>query len=274
MPGNQPSPTAWSIASDAARFGSKRRVTGASPVRFDPGLIAWRAIVCFAGTVLMARLAGANLLTQNGGFDSGAAGWHLSGGAEVVATGDPDDDPFARVPDGGVVFLYQKVTAPAPSFSVSFDFFTGLMNPAFPSPGGFPDTAFGTVYYGASEAGLAPEQFQSDGAFELLSYDATNGLRGTPSSATVSASSTRPGWRRFEGTFAGVSGQPFLALTFQNLDGNGVRGDSALLVDNVFLLAVPAPIPEPASGLTAAVGCSLVAAWGFRHRRRALMWAQ
>jgi len=210
----------------------------------------------------------ANLLTQNPGFDAGAAGWSWAGGAEVVATSDPDDNPFARVPDGGLVFLYQKVTTPAPAFSVSFDFFTGLMNPAYPSPGSFPDTAFGTVYSGATDAGLAPELFKSDGAFDLLTYDATNGLRGTPSSATVSASSARPGWRRFEGTFAGIPGQPFLALTFQNLDGNGVRGDSALLVDNVFLMAVPAPIPEPTSGLTAALGCSLVAAWAFWRRRR------
>ena len=42
---------------------------------------------------------------------------------------------------------------------------------------------------------------------------------------------------RFEGQFAAIPGQPFLAVTFQNLDGNGVRGDSALLVDNVMLAA-------------------------------------
>lgn len=262
--------TSRAVARSEREPGNPRAAeTRPSPRRRAPGLglVGLRLAL---GSVAFAQAwlgQTSTLLTQNGGFDSGAVGWSLFGGAEIVATAEPGDDPFARVPDGGVVLLYQEVAVSAPAFRVAFDFFTGLMAGGFPSPGGFPDTAFVTVYSGVTAADLAPEQFQSDGAIGLLEYDAVNGLRGTSPGTGIGANGARPGWSRLEGVFATIPGQPFLALTFQNLDGNGVRGDSAWLVDNVQVVAVP----EMGNGFAAAAGCAMLALWSLGRgcRKRA-----
>src|SRR5262245_37446476 len=92
------------------------------------------AAVAFAAGILGAGSATGAILTVNAGFGTGAAGWTLIGGATVVATGDPSDNPYGRLPDGAGVFLYQTVTTNAPVVRITFDFFTGLMSPVFPSP--------------------------------------------------------------------------------------------------------------------------------------------
>lgn len=181
------------------------------------------------------------VISINGTFDAGQFGWILSGGGEVVLTEEPDDDPFALLPDGGLVFLYQKVASAAPFFEVSFDFLTELVSANFPSPGGFPDTIFATMYFGPVEEELRPEILQTGASITLFDYDAVNGPRGVLEGAMLSESPFRPGWLRFEGGFGAIAGQPHLALTFQALDGNGAPGDSLFLVDNVRLVAVPEP---------------------------------
>ena len=203
---------------------------------------------------------GATIL-QNGAFDSGAGGWTLIGGASVVATAEPPDNPYGRIPDGGLVFLYQTAMSAAPGFDVSFDYFTGLMSPAFPSPGAFPDTAFASIHFGALESELRPELFQSGGSVILFDFDAANGLRELLHGATLTASPLRSGWTRFSGTIEGLPGQPWVSITFQNLNGNGTAADSAFLVDNVEV----APIPEQGA---AALTLMAVFAATVRRRRR------
>jgi hypothetical protein len=217
------------------------------------------AVVWFLGTVPTAVAQGT--LSFNGTFDAGAAGWIMSGGAVVVAAGEADDDPHGRMPDGPLVFLYQRMSSSAIGFRISFDFFAGSMSPAFPSPGGFPDTAFGTVYFAATAAGLRPELLESGASVGLFDFDAVNGLRGVLVGATVEDSPDRRGWRRFSSLVDSVAGQPHFAVTFQTLDGNGMPGDSAFLVDNLFVIEVPEPRPEllAVAGL-ALIGCSRVRA--------------
>ena len=137
-------------------------------------------------------------LILNGAFDSGGTGWSLLGGAEVVATGEPGDNPYGRIPDGPLVLLYQKAVSEAPLIRVRFDYFTGLMSPQFQSPGAFPDTAFASVQFGGSEAGLRPELFQSASSLALFDYDGANGLQSLVAGATVLPSPARPGWTRFD----------------------------------------------------------------------------
>jgi hypothetical protein len=201
------------------------------------GWVAALAVVWAMAGGLMAQ----GVISFNGGFDSGLAGWTAVGGAGVVATGESNDNPFGRVPDGALTFLYQRGSSLAPVFEVSFDYFTGLMNSSFPSPGGFPDTLFATVYFGATAGGLAPEALRSGAAVSLFDFDAANGLGGLLPGAAVRPSPARAGWNRFEGTFDAVLGQPHWAVTFQNLNGNGIAGDSAFLVDNLQLVAIPEP---------------------------------
>jgi hypothetical protein len=225
-----------------------------------------------AALVLAAEIAGsepslAGTMLVNGGFDGGAGGWTLIGGASVVTTGEPFDNPYGRLPDGGQVFLYQEASSAAPGFTVSFDFFSGLMSAAFPSPGGFPDTAFASMYFGASEGELRPELFQSGDSVTLFDYDAANGTNALLTGATLTNSPARSGWTRFSGSIAGVSGQPFFALTFQNVNGNGVPADSAFLVDNVEVEA----IPEPGTAWTVLAmitGFSLLRRFRGRERER------
>jgi len=189
-------------------------------------------------------------LLADGTFDSAGSDWTRLGGAAVITTGELLDNPYARVPDGPLVMLYQIAGVTAPRLSVTFDFFTGLMNPLFPSPGGFPDTAFATVYFGESRAALQPDAFAAGATRELFDYDAAKGLRGQPAGSVIAPSPVRPGWQRFSLTLAVPDGQPWFSLTFQNLNANGTPGDSALLVDNVDVLA----IPEPSAALLAAAG--------------------
>jgi hypothetical protein len=206
------------------------------------------------------------VISINGTFDAGEFGWIFSGGGEVVITGEPDDDPFALLPDGGLVFLYQKVSSPAPFFEVSFDFFTDLITADFPSPGGFPDTVFGTIYFGPSEEELRPELLQAGASISLFDYDAVNGLRGVLESAALTESLLRPGWMRFDGKFSAIAEQSHLALTFQALNGNGLPGDSLFLVDNVLLVAVP----EPSTIQLGLLGGLILLSIHFRNRRSTL----
>lgn len=202
---------------------------------------------------------GATVLV-NGTFSGGSSGWTLLGGATVVVTGEVSDNPYARVPDGALAFLYQKSLSPAPRMLLSFDYFTGLMSPQFPSPGGFPDTVFATLYFGAEEAGVQPEVFLASASLPLFDFDAANGLHSLLTGATVTPSPARSGWTRFFASVDLPNGQPWFALTFQNLNANGTAADSSFLVDNVEAFA----IPEPASlSLTVAVAALMC-----RQRRR------
>jgi hypothetical protein len=192
------------------------------------------------GLLLCARTPAATLL-QNGAFSGGADGWTLSGGAAVIVTGELNDNPYARLPDGPLVIGFQKAENALGLLGVTFDFFPGLMSTKFPSPGGFPDTAFATLFFGESEAAVRPAEFAAASTLNLFDFDAVNGLRGLPSGAVTGPSPARPGWVRYSATFPMPAGQPWLALTFQNLNANGTAGDSAFLVDNVDVFSIPEP---------------------------------
>jgi hypothetical protein len=184
------------------------------------------------------RLSAVTVLT-NGGFDFGDSGWHTSGGASVIASGDLHDNPFSILPDGALVFLYQTSFSPAPQLALTFDFFTGLMSPSFPSPGGFPDTAFASVYFGADESAVNPGLFLAASALALFDYDAVNGLQTSLGGALIGDSPARPGWSRFSARVDVPADQGWFALSFQNLNANGIPGDSAFLVDNLEAIPVP-----------------------------------
>jgi hypothetical protein len=192
------------------------------------------------------------VLTFNGGFDAGEDGWLFSGGATVVATGEPNDNPFGRVPDGPLVFLYQKMSSAAAQFTLSFDFFTEAMSTTFPSPGGFPDTSFATIYFAPTDPALRPELLLSGAALTVFDFDAVNGLQSMLPGAIIGDSPARPGWRQFAGNFSSIEGQPFFAVTFQTLNANGVAGDSAFYVDNLHVAVVPEP--AAVTGLLLLVG--------------------
>lgn len=206
------------------------------------GVLSFPAAILF----LAGPARGATLLV-NGMFDAGTDGWTTIGGAAVITTGDLSDNRYARVPDGALVQLYQKARSPAPQVQVSFDFFTGLMSPLFPSPGAFPDTVFASVYFGAEESAVQPEVFRSGSLLGMFDYDARAGLSALLPGAGIGPSLSRPGWSRFSATVNVPDGQPWLALTFQNLNASGTAADSVFLVDNLEVFS----IPEPAAPLLA-----------------------
>jgi hypothetical protein len=189
----------------------------------------------------LAGAARGGTLLVNGTFDAGAGGWTTLGGTAIIATGELSDNPYARLPDGALTLLYQKAFSPTPQLKLAFDFFTSLMSPQFPSPGAFPDTAFVSILFGANEAAVQPEVFLSGSLLGLFDYDASNGLNALLPGASVAPSPARAGWHRFSALVNVPDGQPWLALTFQNLNGNGTAADSAFLVDNVEMLSIPEP---------------------------------
>lgn len=208
---------------------------------------AWRraALPVIIGAVSVSSVAHGATLLVNGTFDAGAARWSMLGGASVIVTGEPLDNPYARVPDGALAMLYQEAATPVPQLLVSFDYFTGFMSPLFPSPGAFPDTAFASLFFGADEAAVQPELFLSGSLVGLFDYDARSGLSALLAGATTGPSPARAGWSRFSALVDVPDGQPWFALTFQNFNANGTAADSAFLVDNLEVF----PIPEPAAPL-------------------------
>ena len=137
---------------------------------------------------------------------------------------------------------------------------TLLVNGTFDAGAGGWTKLGGTAIIATGELSDNPYARLPDGALTLLYQKAFS------PAPQVAPSPARAGWHRFSALVNVPNGQPWLALTFQNLNGNDTAADSAFLVDNVEML----PIPEP-------TGTTLLLAGGLfclTCRRRASLFLQ
>ncbi len=186
-----------------------------------------------------ATVAAADVL--NGTFDSGLSDWVVEG--DVT-----DDSGAARLGDSGAEYslLYQGVALGPGAYALQFDFLNGLSDEVLSDPFTFPDAFFASLYFIDDLAAFDLATLSYDAVHSLLDLDAT-GPYNVHGQGLLSASPLGAGWTRFRYSF--LNSHAYALPTFEFFNLNGLRSDSAVLVDNVTIEAVapPAVVPEPAS---------------------------
>lgn len=184
---------------------------------------------------------------QNGDFSSGLASW--------TAVGVTPDSGEAVMRDGSLpVALYQGVLLESGTYSIQFDFKTGL-SPIFDPPGeelAFLDTFYATLYFANS-----PDSSPLDGGLtniELFSLDG-RGRFGVADGSIFGGSSKGTGWTHYSLNFENTN--PYAFPVFELIGMNAINDDSTISIDNVSIssLTEPTPaVPEPATVLMLGFG--------------------
>lgn len=229
-----------------------------------PDIISAVLRCLFPGVSLVGAVlpSGAATVLINGSFDADLTGWQRTAAATAVSgIAVLTDAPGGSA--AGSQALYQTAdltVAPVASWRLQFSFLNAGLS-IFVGPGGFPDTAFLSLYLGDAPFG-SPDAPVFAQAVPLFDLD-WNGVRNLAAGLTISNHPSRVQWRVAEYSF--TSSHPFATIVTELFGLNGAPGDSTLAVDEFIL--EPAIIPEPSVPLLAfAAGILLVN----RRRRRPL----
>jgi len=177
----------------------------------------------------------------NGDFSSDLLSWTTSGDVQWE-TGS------ASLGDNLELYslLYQGVSATNGSYTLTFDFQSGLSD-QIPTtdPFAFPDVLFASVYFVDDISTFDPYNFSFDDSLALFDLD---DLGPYNVNGTIGASSLGVDWQHFSATFNNT--HQFIIPTFEFMDFNYIDNDSQVWIDNVQLSANTAPpVPEPSTGL-------------------------
>ncbi len=193
-----------------------------------------------AGWGLFAGVAPAAGILTNSEFTGSLDGWTLEG--TVFNTGD--QAVFSDAVAGPVgLFQSAAVGAEFAGFQISFDVLTGGLSPTV-SPGFLADSFFATVYLGSDAFGPTLAGGVFDEAVGLFDVDA-DGFFNVAAGAIFGGSPKGAEWTRYTLTYAmeplfDTGG--FLTLAFQFFDLNGIGSDSTVVVDNVEVTVLSAPL--------------------------------
>ena len=160
----------------------------------------------------------------NGDFEDGLAAWEIRGSV-AASTG------IAVVTDENATasLLFQAVLEEADIVTVEFDFRNALSDTV--PAGRLADTFFASLYFTDNLAALDIPAGTYDRAVPLFDLDANGSFN---VNGSIGASTKGADWSLFRGSF--VNTHAFVVPAFELRELNLINDDSAVALDNVFLI--------------------------------------